>query len=64
MIDSWETVHCSFDVKVFTTNLRCESLESNGFMGKAAASVLLKLFINGNERCHTIDLHLRETLFL
>jgi len=24
-------------------------------MGKTAASVLLKLFINGNERCHTSD---------
>jgi len=24
-------------------------------MGTIAASVLLKLFINGNERCHTTD---------
>ena len=28
-------------------------------MGKIAASVLLKLFNNGNKRCRTADAHLR-----
>jgi len=27
-------------------------------MGEKAASVLLKLFINGNERCHTTDIRM------
>jgi len=32
-------------------------------MRKTAASVVLKLFINGNERCHTTEKRMSETLF-
>jgi len=32
-----------------------EALRKQGLNEKTAASVLLKLFISGNERCHTTD---------
>ena len=32
-----------------------EALRKHGLNEKTAASVLLKLFISGNERCHTTD---------
>jgi len=43
-------------VQKVSINLRkgVKSYGSIACMGKAA-SVLLKLFINGNERCHTTD---------
>jgi len=34
--------------------MKGKALRKHNLHGKTAASVLLKLFINGNERCHTI----------
>ena len=39
---------------LFQTEER-EALRKQGLNEKTAASVLLKLFISGNERCHTTD---------
>ena len=33
--------------------MKREALGKHSLQGKIAASVLLKLFISGNERCHT-----------
>jgi len=42
-----------------------KSKGSKDCMGKIASSVLLKLSVNGNERCHTTDVpkHMRGALF-
>jgi len=46
--------------------MKGKALEKQGLHEKIAASVLLKLLIRGNERCHTTDapLHMSRTLFL
>jgi len=35
--------------------IKGKALRKQGLYGEKAASVLLKLFISGNERCHTVD---------
>ena len=40
---------------------KVKALRKHSLHGKIAASVLLKLFISGIERCHTTDAHI-ETL--
>jgi len=35
--------------------MKGKALRKLSLHGKIATSVLLKLFISGNERCHTID---------
>ena len=35
--------------------MKGKALRKHSLHGKIAASVLLKLFISGNKRCHTID---------
>ena len=35
--------------------MKLKALRKQGLHEKIAASVLLKLFISGNERCHTTD---------
>jgi len=46
--------------------MKGKALRKHSLHGKTAVSVLLKLFINGNERCHTTDATQRMsgTLFL
>jgi len=39
--------------------MKGKALSKLSLQGKTSASVLLKLFISGNERCHTTDASLR-----
>jgi len=44
--------------------MKGKALRKHSLHGKTAASVLLKLFISGNERCHTTDkIGLRKITF-
>jgi len=45
--------------------MKGKALRKHSLRGKIAASVLLKLFISSDERCHTTDATLRKsgTLF-
>jgi len=45
--------------------MKLKALRKHSRQRKIAASVLLKLFISGNERCHTTDApeRISETLF-
>ena len=45
---------CKYMYILYETEER-EALRKQGLNEKTAASVLLKLFISGNERCHTTD---------
>jgi len=39
----------------YIKHMKGKALGKHSLHGKTAASVLLKLFISGNERCHTIE---------